>query len=371
MARLPLKPSRKPRYTLDAGATLLLLIGCVATIFVVLVSRRLSDHADWHLGVSRPAAAVQPPQPAAATEAAPFNYALEHEEPACAAQLQQTSRIMFMIIGGRGYHDVRTRQMLHSWARCVTHVTVFTDPSVDVAGYISPYRFVYLAAGDAWKKRPYLPMSHMDTLGRILSRQHSPASGVEWFFLVSDRTFVNVPRLLELVRGLPTDKKGYYGQVANATRKESFGFHEYVDLNTGVLLSGGLLTKVVDPANCHDQKSAGGTFDMFDAKLGNCVFFLGAQPQRLDASRTSRPSGATPRTLATPRASRRRRGGPCPQSPSPTPRARARCRPPAAEAVTRRARRGGGGATVWGEAWRLDAAPARAANHSRRVVAFV
>ena len=289
MARLPLKPSRKPRYTLDAGATLLLLIGCVATIFVVLVSRRLSDHADWHLGVSRPAAAVQPPQPAAATEAAPFNYALEHEEPACAAQLQQTSRIMFMIIGGRGYHDVRTRQMLHSWARCVTHVTVFTDPSVDVAGYISPYRFVYLAAGDAWKKRPYLPMSHMDTLGRILSRQHSPASGVEWFFLVSDRTFVNVPRLLELVRGLPTDKKGYYGQVANATRKESFGFHEYVDLNTGVLLSGGLLTKVVDPANCHDQKSAGGTFDMFDAKLGNCVFFLGAQPQRLDGFENEPP----------------------------------------------------------------------------------
>ena len=42
--------------------------------------------------------------------------------------------------------------------------------------------------------------------------------------------------------------------------KESFGFHEYVDLNTGVLLSSLLFTKVVDPANCHDQKTAGGTF---------------------------------------------------------------------------------------------------------------
>ena len=41
--------------------------------------------------------------------------------------------------------------------------------------------------------------------------------------------------------------------------KESFGFHEYVDLNTGVLLSATLFTKVVDPANCHDQKTAGGT----------------------------------------------------------------------------------------------------------------
>jgi len=51
--------------------------------------------------------------------------------------------------------------------------------------------------------------------------------------------------------------------------KESFGFHEYVDLNTGVLLSATLFTKVVDPANCHDQKTAGGTFDMFDAKLVN------------------------------------------------------------------------------------------------------
>ena len=59
--------------------------------------------------------------------------------------------------------------------------------------------------------------------------------------------------------------------------KESFGFHEYVDLNTGVLLTSTLFTKVVDPANCKDQKTAGGTFDMFDAKLGNCVFYLGAQ----------------------------------------------------------------------------------------------
>eukprot|EP00965_Chrysotila_dentata_P087942 2903362-Pleurochrysis_carterae.AAC.1 len=26
--------------------------------------------------------------------------------------------------------------------------------------------------------------------------------------------------------------------------------------------------QIVDPANCKDQKNAGGTFDMFDAKLG-------------------------------------------------------------------------------------------------------
>ena len=74
--------------------------------------------------------------------------------------------------------------------------------------------------------------------------------------------------------------------------KESFGFHEYVDLNTGVLLSATLFTKVVDPANCHDQKSAGGTFDMFDAKLGNCVFYLGAQPQRLDGFESEPPARA-------------------------------------------------------------------------------
>ena len=87
MARLAIhKPSRKPRWTLNVGAALLLeycSLACAATCFVVLVSRRLSDHADWHLGVSRPALTAQPSQyPATATEAAPFSYTLEHEEPA-------------------------------------------------------------------------------------------------------------------------------------------------------------------------------------------------------------------------------------------------------------------------------------------------
>ena len=36
-----------------------------------------------------------------------------------------------------------------------------------------------------------------------------------------------------------------------------------------------------DPAECKDQKGGGGTFDMFDAKLGNCVFYLGSRPQKL------------------------------------------------------------------------------------------
>ena len=129
--------------------------------------------------------------------------------------------------------------------------------------------------------------------------------------------------------------------------KESFGFHEYVDLNTGVLLSATLFTKVVDPANCHDQKTAGGTFDMFDAKLvnliltltlaltraltpnhspnpnpnrnpnpnpnpnanpkpepnphlhpnrgqGNCIFYLGAQPERLDGFENEAPAACEP-----------------------------------------------------------------------------
>ena len=55
----------------------------------------------------------------------------------------------------------------------------------------------------------------------------------------------------------------------------------YVDLNTGILLARPLLAKVSDPAECKDQKGGGGTFDMFDAKLGNCVFYLGSRPQKL------------------------------------------------------------------------------------------
>ena len=142
-------------------------------------------------------------------------YALEHAEPECAELLKASQKVMFMIVGGRGYHDLRVKTMLSSWARCVCHVLVFTDPSVDVSEcaarfgrnsvairrhsaqfmrnrrailgrvlhaarrYLSEHRFVYLAAGDAWKKRPYLPMSHMDAVGKIINRPHSPAAAVQ------------------------------------------------------------------------------------------------------------------------------------------------------------------------------------------------
>jgi hypothetical protein len=155
-----------------------------------------------------------------------------HPDPECAALIRATSDVMFMIVGGRGYHDVRVRVMLRSWARCVAHVLVFTDPSLDVAEYLSPYRSVYLLAGDAWRRRPFLPMSHMDALHRLLARPNSPATpSLSWYFLVSDRTFVDVRALLRAVSKLKTSTKGYYGQVAEASHKESFGFHEYVDIN--------------------------------------------------------------------------------------------------------------------------------------------
>jgi len=186
-----------------------------------------------------------------------------------------------MIVGGRGYHDLRVRVQLKSWARCVCHVLIFTDPSVDIHEYISPYRFVYLAAGDVWRRRPYLPMTHMEGLSRLATRTHSPAANVSWFFLVSDRSFVNVGALLETLGTLDETQDSYFGKVANATAKESFGFHEYIDLASGVLMSASLMHKVADPANCKDQKGAGGTFDMFDAKLGNCIFYLGSRPRRL------------------------------------------------------------------------------------------
>ena len=260
-----------------AGLVLLIVLVSTTVTFMVLVSHRLSDSSDWHIGrlagpSSQAAAATPVAMPADTPAAAPApdslaKYLLEHEDPECAELIKQTSKIMFIMIGGRGYHDVRARTGLRSWARCVCHVMVLTDPSVDIAEYISPHRFVYIVSGDAWRKRPYLPMTHMDSLGKTLTRPQSPAADVQWFFLVSDRSFVHVPRLLARVATLPTDSKGYYGQVASAAMKESFGFHEYVDLNTGVLLSSTLFTKVVDPANCHDQKTAGGTFDMFDAKL--------------------------------------------------------------------------------------------------------
>jgi len=76
-----------------------------------------------------------------------------HPDPACAALIRETSDVMFMIVGGRGYHDVRVRVMLRSWARCVAHVLVFTDPSLDVGEYLSAHRTVYLLAGDAWRRR--------------------------------------------------------------------------------------------------------------------------------------------------------------------------------------------------------------------------
>ena len=203
------------------------------------------------------------------------------EERACAALLSATSNIMFMVLGGRGYHAVRVRTILHSWARCVKHVFVFTDPSVNISGYTSARRFVYLSAGDAWRRRPYLPMTHMEAVGRLLSRPNSPASKVGWFFLVTDRTFVDVHALLRLLPDLDASKKGYFGALADSAHKEAFGFHDYIDLNMGVLLSSTLLERIVDPEECHDQKSAGGTFDMFDAKLGNCVYYLGTAPERL------------------------------------------------------------------------------------------
>ena len=51
---------------------------------------------------------------------------------------------------------------------------------------------------------------------------------MQWFFLVSDRTFVNVPQLLRLLGTLHSGYLSYFGQVASATHKESFGFHEHV-----------------------------------------------------------------------------------------------------------------------------------------------
>ena len=59
---------------------------------------------------------------------------------------------------------------------------------------------------------------------------------------------------------------------------------------------------LIDPENCRDQKDAGGTFDMFDAKLGNCLFYLGAWPHALDGTAES-PSGCP--TAAVPAARQR------------------------------------------------------------------
>ena len=86
---------------------------------------------------------------------------------------------MFLVVGGRGYHELRTRVGLRSWARCVRHVTVLTDPNpnpnpnpnpdpypypnpnqvltdpsvrTEVGEYSSPHRYVYVASGDTWTK---------------------------------------------------------------------------------------------------------------------------------------------------------------------------------------------------------------------------
>ena len=69
--------------------------------------------------------------------------------------------------------------------------------------------------------------------------------------------------------------------MARSARKELFGFYAYVDLGTGVLLSSTLFAEVVEPANCQREKTADGTFDVVDAKLGNCLFSLGATPRQL------------------------------------------------------------------------------------------
>ena len=82
-------------------------------------------------------------------------------------------------------------------------------------------------------------MSHMDALHRTITRPHSTAANLSWYFLVSDRTFVDVRPLLRTVAALRPSAKAYYGAIAESSHKESFGFHEYVDLNGGVLLAAG------------------------------------------------------------------------------------------------------------------------------------
>ena len=71
------------------------------------------------------------------------------------------------------------------------------------------------------------------------ARPHSTAANLSWYFLVSDRTFVDVRPLLRTVAALRPSAKAYYGAIAESSHKESFGFHEYVDLNGGVLLAAG------------------------------------------------------------------------------------------------------------------------------------
>ena len=279
-------PSAPRRARSSGGRWLLLLCVLVlgAASFVLFISTHLTDVHTARLDLwQRSPGGV--PRTAAGGGAGRDRGASQHsglsQQLGCAELLERTANIMFMIVGGRGYHDLRVRVILRSWAKCVQHTLVFTEPMVNLSAYSSNRKFVYLSAGDAWRRRSYLPMSHMDTLGKLIWGKNSPANNVSWFVLVSDRTFVNPRELVRKLEPLDPTRKGYYGQVANTTHKEAFGFHDYVDLNTGIVLSSPLLSKVTEAASCKDQKSGGGTFDMFDAKLGNCVFYLGAFPRRL------------------------------------------------------------------------------------------
>ena len=49
------------------------------------------------------------------------------------------------------------------------------------------YRSVYLLAGDAWRRRPYLPMSHMDALHRTITRTNTAAASISWCTPVSNK----------------------------------------------------------------------------------------------------------------------------------------------------------------------------------------
>jgi hypothetical protein len=196
----------------SSALAFLVVLAAVALLSLFVASRRLSHATRLEAAATRALRRPTAARPLASGAA---------EERACTELLASSSSVMFMVLGGRGYHSVRVRTILHSWARCVRHVLVFTDPSVNISGYVSERRFVYLSAGDAWRRRPYLPMTHMEALGRLLTRAGSPAAKVAWFFLVTDRTFVDVRALLRLLPPLNASRKGYYGAIADTAHKEA------------------------------------------------------------------------------------------------------------------------------------------------------
>ena len=102
----------------------------------------------------------------------------------------------------------------------------FSDAFHASRRYLSEHRFVYF--GGRRVEEAAVPADVSHGRGR---QDHQlappPAAAVQWFFLVSDRTFVNVPQLLRLL-GTLHSYLSYFGQVASATHKESFGFHECV-----------------------------------------------------------------------------------------------------------------------------------------------